>query len=128
LEESNLVAQIASEEQKGTVTFMGETGKYSVAFDPLDGSSLVDSNLAVGSIFGVYKGNGFLGKTPRQMVAAGYILYGPRTTLVCSIGKGVHEFILNDLGEFQCIDENLTIDSEAKIFAPGNLRVTKENP
>jgi len=127
LQSSGLVAAIASEEQENEVKLMGETGKFSVAFDPLDGSSLVSSNLAIGSVFGVYRGNGFIGKMGRQMIAAGYILYGPRTTLVCSVGKGVHEFILNDLGEFQCIRENITIAAEAQIFAPGNLRAAKDN-
>lgn len=127
LKDSNLVNTLASEEQEETIRLM-ETGSFAVAFDPLDGSSLLDSNFAVGSIFGIYRGKNFIGKTGRQMVAAGYVLYGPRTTLVCSIGQGVHEFLLNDLGEFQCVRENLTVAETAGIFAPGNLRVAKDRP
>lgn len=128
LEETNLIAQIASEEQDNALMLMENMGEYSVAFDPLDGSSLVSSNLAIGSIFGIFKGNGFIGKTGRQMACAGYILYGPRTTLFCSIGKGLYSFMLNDLGEFQCFDEGMKVAPDAKIFAPGNLRATKERP
>ncbi len=128
LEESNLVAKISSEEQENEVVLMDDLGKYSVAFDPLDGSSLVSSNLAVGSIFGIYPGNGFLGHTGRQMTAAGYILYGPRTTLFLTLGKGVYSFMLNDLGEFQCYGEKITVKEDAEIFAPGNLRTVKDRP
>jgi len=95
---------------------------YSVAYDPLDGSSLVNANLSIGSIFSIMKGKGFLGKTGRDQVAALFIVYGPRTTLLYSAGKGVHEFTLNDVGEFQLSKENLTIKETASHFAPGNLR------
>ena len=128
LEETNIVAKIASEEQDDALVLMGDAGAYSVSFDPLDGSSLVSSNLAIGSVFGIFPGNGFVGKTGRQMVAAGYILYGPRTTLTCSIGNGVFSFMLNDLGEYQCFEENLKVDEDAKMFAPGNLRAAKDRP
>ena len=57
---------------------------YCVVFDPLDGSSLVEANLAVGTIFGVVKGTELLGARGRNLVAAGYALYGPRTDLVVS--------------------------------------------
>ncbi|MBI5413917.1 fructose-1,6-bisphosphatase [Candidatus Peregrinibacteria bacterium] len=128
LAESNLVAQISSEEQEDAVVLMDNLGEYSVAFDPLDGSSLVASNLAVGSIFGIFPGNGFIGMTGRQMVAAGYMLYGPRTTLSISIGKGLASFMLNDLGEFQSFSEGIRVEETAKIFAPGNLRAVTDRP
>lgn len=102
-------------------------GEYSVAYDPLDGSSLVDSNLAIGSIFSILKGSEFIGKTGRDQAAALYILYGPRTTLVYTIGKGTHEFTLNDVGEFQLSNENMTLKETAKHFAPGNLRAGNAN-
>jgi fructose-1,6-bisphosphatase I len=87
----------------------------------------VDANLAIGSIFGIYPGSGFIGRTGREQVAALYILYGPRVTLTYTTGKGVHEFTLNDVGEFTLTKENLTVAETAKNFAPGNLRAVKDN-
>ncbi|MBI5411557.1 fructose-1,6-bisphosphatase [Candidatus Peregrinibacteria bacterium] len=126
-----LVNCAASEEQEKEFVCPscgGTKGEYSVAFDPLDGSSLIDANLAIGSIFGIYKGKGFVGKTGRDQAAALYIVYGPRTCLVYSAGKGVHEFHLNDVGEFTLVRENLTVAETAKVFAPGNLRCVNQNP
>lgn len=103
-------------------------GKYSVAYDPLDGSSLVDANLAIGSVFSIFEGDGFIGRTGRDQCAALYVVYGPRTTLTYSIGKGVHEFTLNDVGEFTLSRENLSVAETAKHFAPGNLRAVSVLP
>lgn len=128
LAESDLVSSFASEEQDGAVEIRGNFGKFSVAFDPLDGSSLVDTNGPVGSIFGVWKGNGFLGKTGEEMPVAGFFLYGPRITLILSLHGSVNEFTLNDIGEYHLSQKNITIDPEAKIFAAGNLRATSERP
>jgi fructose-1,6-bisphosphatase I len=121
------VANFASEEQDNEVHLeCDETEKYSVAFDPLDGSSLVSSNLAIGSIFGIYKGEKFLGQKGRDMAAAGYIIYGPRTVCVVATEQGVWEFKENGLGEFVISRENITVKEDAKYFAPGNLRATSE--
>lgn len=95
------------------------TGKYSVFCDPLDGSSLADVNFSVGTIAGIYEGE-VIGKTGRDMVAALYAVYGPKTTLVVTVKKGVHEFMLIN-GEWTLIEENIKI-GEAKYFACGNLR------
>jgi len=128
-----LVHSAISEEKDNPVTCECEKdgvrckGDYSVAYDPLDGSSLIDSNLAIGSIFSILKGTDFIGKTGRDQAAALYILYGPRTTLVYTIGKGTHEFTLNDVGEFQLSNENLSLQETAKHFAPGNLRAGNKN-
>ncbi len=123
-----LVSNVISEEQdKETKCDCDRNDLYSVCYDPLDGSSLADSNLAIGSIFGIYEGSGFVGRTGRDQVAALYVLYGPRTTLVYTIGKGVHEFTLNDIGEFTLTRENIKLKNEVKHFAPGNLRAAKQN-
>jgi fructose-1,6-bisphosphatase I len=127
LTESHLVATFISEEQKNIVELQKDA-PYSVVFDPLDGSSLVDVNFAIGSIFGIYEGSTVIGKTSRDLVAALYIIYGPRTLLVYSTGKGVHEFILNEVGEFTLLRENLGIADTAKNFSPGNLRAIDDNP
>ena len=75
------------------------TEKYIVTADPLDGSSLVDTNLAIGTIIGIHKESVF--DTGRKtMVAALYITYGPLITMVYSAGNGAHEFVLNREGEY----------------------------
>jgi len=126
--ESGLVCCYISEEQPDIVE-LNPNGAYSVVFDPLDGSSLVDANFSVGSIFGIYKGSDVIGATPREQVAALYVLYGPRTLLVYSLGdgKGVHEFILNDVGEFVLLRDHLGVGDDAKNYSPGNLRAITTN-
>ena len=126
-----LVATAISEEKEVPVecACRGDdcSAKYSVAYDPLDGSSLVDTNLAVGSIFSIFEGKDFIGRTGREQVAALYMVYGPRTSLMYTVGKGVHEFTLNDVGEFHLSKENLTLAETSKHFAPGNLRAGNIN-
>ncbi|MFH0770654.1 MAG: class 1 fructose-bisphosphatase [Candidatus Peregrinibacteria bacterium] len=127
LTESHLVSCFVSEEQPQIIE-ISPHAPYAVVFDPLDGSSLVDVNFAIGSIFGIYKGKDVIGRKPREQVAALYVLYGPRTILVYSTGNGVHEFLLNDVGEFILLREYLGIADDAKNFSPGNLRALAEHP
>lgn len=124
--ESGLVASFASEEHPDVVE-LDPAGLYSVTYDPLDGSSLVEANFAIGSIFGIYEGPTIIGRKPKEQVAALYVLYGPRTVLVYTTGNGVHEFLLNEVGEFVLLREYLGIGDDAKNFSPGNLRVIKDN-
>lgn len=122
LDHSRVVANIMSEEMDEIIPISPDCdGKYSVAFDPLDGSSLVDVNLAVGTIVSIFEGCDLLQKGDNQ-VAAMYILYGPRTTLVYSIGKGVHEFGLNTLMEYTLIQEDITIKPKGNLYSPGGQR------
>jgi fructose-1,6-bisphosphatase I len=120
LSKSGLVRAIASEEQPDVVPVPESSGKYSVTMDPLDGSSLIGVNLAVGTIIGIFHSDSPLHRGT-DMVAAMYILYGPLTTLTYTVRKGVHEFVLNDTNEFVLQKENITIP-EGKIYAPGALR------
>ncbi len=127
--ESRLVCSFASEEESEELHELVSDAPYTVVFDPLDGSSLVDANLAIGSIFGIYDAKGsLLGKKPRDQVAALYLVYGPRTILVYSAGNGVHAFYLNEVGEFILLQRNLTMKDEIKTYAPGNLRAVKDTP
>lgn len=122
LRHSGVVANLVSEETSEIVPIDPENDdKFSVAFDPLDGSSLVDVNLAVGTIVSIYKGRNLL-QAGRNQVAAMYILYGPRTTLVYSTGKGVHEFGMNSLMEYTLNYENMRLAGPARIYSPGGLR------
>lgn len=124
--ESRLVNCYVSEEQ-GECIELNDTAPYMVVFDPLDGSSLIDANFAIGSIVGIYKTNDIVGQKPSDQVAALYALYGPRTQLVYATEKGVHSFILNDVGEFILLQENLGIADDAKNYSPGNLRALADN-
>jgi len=113
------VAAVASEERPELVK-LHENGDYCVVMDPLDGSSLFDVNLAVGTIFGVY-GSKDPFRTGSELEAAMYILYGPLTTLTYTLGEGVHEFVLQDDGRYLLREENIVI-GDRKLYAPGALR------
>lgn len=119
LRDSGLVRYVASEEQPDMLTFPGSTSDLGVAIDPLDGSSLIGVNLAVGTIVGIYRGSPL--SPGDEMLGAMYILYGPLTTLTYSLREGVHEFVLDDRGVFVLQEENVTIP-DGKIYAPGALR------
>lgn len=122
LTNSGVVANMLSEESPDIIRVSGDyEGKYSVAFDPLDGSSLVDVNLAVGTIVSIFEGGNLL-QPGRNQVAAMYILYGPRNTLVYSTGRGVHEFAMNALMEYTLVRENVTMSQVGGIYAPGGQR------
>ena len=120
LRDSRLVASFISEEQSDIIE-LDAKAPYSVVFDPLDGSSLVDANFSIGSIFGIYAGKELIGRKPHEQVAALYMLYGPRTLLVYSAGNGVHEFILNEVGEFILLRKDLGVGDTAKTFALGGI-------
>ena len=97
-------------------------GPFGVCYDPLDGSSLIDVNLSVGSIFGVYKCESFIGVKGNEQLAALIAVYGPKTTIFVTVGEGTHEFMLRSDGEFVMSREGLKVAEEGKMFAPGNLR------
>jgi fructose-1,6-bisphosphatase I len=119
LKNSRLVRSIATEEQEKIITIDNPKNNFGVVIDPLDGSSLIDVNLCVGSIIGIYPGHVL--EKGAKMVAALYILYGPLTTMTLTAGKGVHEFVLEDTGEFVLKEQDIKIP-EGKIYAPGALR------
>lgn len=124
LSTSPYVVTYCSEEQDGLQPASIE-GQFSVFHDPLDGSSLFDVNFSVGTIVGIYPVADVLGHTPREQVAALYAVYGPRTTVMLSIGKGVQEFLLTEEG-WVLVTEDVKVADGKKYFAPGNLRATAE--
>jgi len=127
-----VIGLIASEELPDEMR-IGD-GDFAVAYDPLDGSSLVDVNLAVGSIFGVYeipslegREKSFLGLRGDDQLSSMIAVYGPRTTIVVAL-KGcdtVNEFTL--VGDKFCLSKEDLKVGEGKMFAPGNLRACREN-
>jgi fructose-1,6-bisphosphatase I len=127
-ERSGQFAGMASEEMDDVYTIPDGyvRGKYLLVFDPLDGSSNVDVNISVGTIFSVLRYEGtvsnpvaadFLQPGTRQ-VAAGYALYGSSTMLVLTTGHGVNGFSLDrNVGEFVLTHAGMTIPAETKEFA-----------
>lgn len=123
------VAILASEEDDEAVMFegRGETGKYIVVVDPLDGSSNIDVNVSVGTIFSVLaKPSHWSGADPDEAVlqpgleqlAAGYVVYGSSTMLVYTTGHGVHGFTLDpDIGAYVLSHENIRMPTAGKIYS-----------
>ncbi|NKB67790.1 MAG: class 1 fructose-bisphosphatase [Candidatus Latescibacteria bacterium] len=128
VEHTGYLAGMASEEMEGIYHIPDQfpTGKYILLFDPVDGSSNIDVNISIGTIFSIYeKKNGgrraepgdFLQLGHRQ-VGAGYIIYGSSTMLVYTTGHGVHGFTLDpNIGEFLLSNENITIPNEGTIYS-----------
>jgi fructose-1,6-bisphosphatase I len=126
--QSGLVCRLASEEMENPY-YIPENcpiGRYTLLYDPLDGSSNLDTNLNVGSIFSIrqQEGNDEDGTASdllqhgHKQLAAGYILYGPSTLLVYSIGTGVHSFTLDpSLGEFILADENIKVPDHGPVYS-----------
>ena len=122
------LAAMASEEMEGIYLVPNRypLGEYLLMFDPLDGSSNIDVNVSIGTIFSVLKKpEGHPGVTEddfmqpgNQQVAAGYCIYGPQTTLVLTVGDGVAMFTLDrEQGSFVLTRENVRIPEDTKEFA-----------
>jgi fructose-1,6-bisphosphatase I len=121
------VCAIISEEEEGIIDLDNPNGRYVVAMDPLDGSSNIDVNVSIGTIFSIYRRKSSPG-TPitdedvlqkgSEQVAAGYLLYGSSTMLVYTTGHGVNGFTYEPtLGEFFLSHQNLTTPEDGKIFS-----------
>ncbi len=108
------IKAIVSEEQESIVN-LNENGKYLIAYDPLDGSSLVDVNLSVGSIFGIYE-NDF---TSSNMIASVYVVFGPRVELVIA-QDDVKMYRLSN-GEFKFV-KNILLEEKGVLNAPGSTQ------
>lgn len=109
------VKAVASEE-KETVDMLNDDGKYLVGYDPLDGSSLIDTNLSVGSIFGIYE-NDFSGE---NIKAAVYIVYGPRVEMVIAT-ENVELYRLDKNNEFKFI-QTIHLQNKGKLNASGGTQ------
>lgn len=127
LKKSGLVAAAASEEHEEIISF-GEdhSGGYVVAFDPLDGSSNIDVNISIGTIFSIYKrldpkksvsADDFL-RTGIEQLIAGYVIYGPSTMMMLTVGTGAHGFTLNpDSGEYLLSHPNIEMPVKGKLYS-----------
>lgn len=116
---SKQVYIMGSEENEEAIVLQDQTGGYAIVFDPLDGSSNIDANVSVGTIFGIYKKDKTkqtktcvkdLLKPGTDLICAGYCLYGPAVMLVLTTGLGVNGFTLDPtLGEFILTSANIRI-------------------
>jgi len=108
------VCQLTSEEVEDCL-IVSESG-YAIAFDPLDGSSNIDVNVSIGTIFSIHKGS--VMERGREQVAAGYVIYGPSTMLVMSLGNGVVGFTLDpESGNFLLSHPDIRMPEKGKIYS-----------
>ncbi|UUX92937.1 class 1 fructose-bisphosphatase [Methanoplanus endosymbiosus] len=120
LRKSSLVRELASEEQPEVLKFDNAKADYAVVMDPLDGSSLIQVNLCVGTIIGIYD-NGRALNRGEELTAAMYMLYGPMNVLVLTVGKGVYVFAMDGENRYKMLDGPVKMP-EGKIYGSGALR------
>lgn len=140
--ESGVFSIAASEEtpcETDVSNSVTEGALYALGFDPLDGSSIIDANFSVGSIFGIWPDNGNLkGRTGREQVASAVALYGPRTTMCIALAAKARNIehekpivlevtLIEGRSIWVLSRERVILKEEGKVFAPGNLRATNED-
>lgn len=115
-------------------------GEFTVCWDPLDGSSIVDNNWAVGTMIGIWpKRTGLIGATGRDQVTSLVAIYGPRTTVLVALDDGTYEFSYGCTPEgcqlpdgswepWICSRHQIKINKDCKIFSPANLRAAQDVP
>jgi fructose-1,6-bisphosphatase I len=129
LERAGVLCAMASEENADLIEIPSAfpQGDYILIFDPLDGSSNIDSNVSIGTIFSIYRRQGPEGKTVtlgevlqkgNHQVAAGYFVYGSSTIMVYTTGRGVHGFTLDPgVGEFLLSHPDIKIPENGKFYS-----------
>jgi fructose-1,6-bisphosphatase I len=130
LEARDQVCGVASEEEDEAVAFnkeLNRNAKYVVLMDPLDGSSNIDVNVSVGTIFSIYRRVSPIGSPPTEedflqpgteQVASGYVIYGSSTMLVYTTGNGVHGFTYDpSIGSFCLSHEKMMIPEDGQIYS-----------
>ena len=140
---SSAVVAFGASEEEPEVKPCNPNGRFTVCWDPLDGSSIVDNNWAVGTMIGIWSKesgtgeDGLLGATGRDQVTALIAIYGPRTTVLVGLDDGVYEFSygctpdgcqLPD-GTFEpwiCSRKQVKINPDSRIFSPANMRAGQE--
>lgn len=111
-----VVKNLVSEEKEGVLE-LNDSGTYTICYDPLDGSSLVDVNLSVGSIFGIYKGE----LKGSNLVASAYVVYGPRIELVIA-ELNQKPILYRAMGDTFKEIGTITLDEKGKLNAPGGTQ------
>ncbi|MBI4096881.1 MAG: class 1 fructose-bisphosphatase [Candidatus Levybacteria bacterium] len=117
LSSTGVVSILASEELEKPI-HVDTKGKYMVFFDPIDGSSNIDVNASVGTIFSIYHTSGSLLQPGKKQVAAGYVIYGSSTMFVYACGHGVNGFTLDPtIGSFLLSHPLITIPEKGNIYS-----------
>lgn len=123
------VGLLASEENDHPHSVHNDSpnARYAIVFDPLDGSSNIDVNVSVGTTFGIWKRQDNVGldeeqqwvlQPGRDLIAAGYVVYGSSTILVYSCGNGVHGFTLDPaIGAYMLSHENIRMPKQGKYYS-----------
>ena len=122
------VAVLVSEENEEPVTFdrAADTGEYAIVFDPLDGSSNIDVNVNVGTIFSIFRcpqgarrnSHDAVLQPGSEQVAAGYVVYGPSTIFVYTCGQGVFGFTLDpSIGAYVLSHENIRMPERGNVYS-----------
>ena len=126
LSRSGLIAAMSSEEEEKAILVPSENtyGRYVISFDPLDGSSNIDANVSIGTIFAIHRrrlgqpAESELLQPGRHLVAAGYVIYGSSSIFVYSTGHGVHGFTLHPaIGDFLLSHPDIRTPERAKIYS-----------
>jgi len=127
LQRSQAVSLMVSEENETVISVKDTPGHYLVAFDPLDGSSNIDANVSIGTIFSIYRKPGEESYEPtvkdilqpgNKLIAAGYCMYGSATMIVLTIGHGVNGFTLDpSTGEFVLTHPNIRTPNKKLIYS-----------
>ena len=127
LDRSKITCMLISEENDGVVCLSSSSGKYIAYLDPLDGSSNIDINVSIGTIFSIYKRQSSRDEKPRiedalqpgvNQLAAGYVLYGSSTQIAYTTGLGVSLFTLDpSIGEFILAEEDIRIPEKGSIYS-----------
>lgn len=113
---TELVYMIISEEDKEPTIAITDKGKYIIAIDPCDGSSNIDCNVPVGTIFGIWKKDGKMDKN--NLICSGYLLYGPSCIFVYTTGHGVNGFTYDpSIGEFIMTHQNIKFPNYSKCYS-----------
>lgn len=141
LKDSGECCGIASEENQEIITFdddLANDGKYIMCMDPLDGSSNIDVNVSIGTIFSIYKRLSPRGhkaeerdfmQAGRKQIAAGYVIYGSSTMMVYTTGRGVNGFTLDgSIGEFCLSHPNIKTPTNGKIYSLNEGNYAKFEP
>lgn len=130
---------MASEEREDIIPIPEpfKKGSYVLVYDPLDGSSNIDVNVSIGTIFGIYRCLNWdlrgrredVLQPGRRLVAAGYVLYGSSTMLVYTTGQGVHGFTLDpELGEFLLSHENMRLPEPPAFYSVNHAYFDRWSP
>jgi len=126
IQSEQVAVMVSEEEEDPIISSAHHSGKYVLCFDPLDGSSNIDANVSVGSIFGIWERKSHTGaaiasdylQSGRDLVGAGYAIYGTAVILVLCFGQEVHGFTLDSqLGEFVLTHKNIRVPEKGAIYS-----------